>query len=45
MSDESKFDSESTGFRLMIIGGLVLLVLVGMVACVGISFFFLPRGG
>jgi hypothetical protein len=44
MSDEHKFDTESMGFRLLLVGGLVLLVLAGMGICVGLSFFFFPRG-
>jgi hypothetical protein len=38
MSDEQKFDSESTMFRLIIVGGLVGLVLVGLLICMGVRY-------
>jgi hypothetical protein len=44
MSDERKFDTESEGFRYLMLGALVLLLLIGMGICVGISFIFFPRG-
>src|SRR5262245_10860862 len=36
----SKIDTESSVFRLFIVGGLVLLVLFILVACTALGFFF-----